>query len=96
MPINNKLPLQRFALLLTRPCCRLFSCRECFLREHGRTLVLITPAGLEEAFKQLSEPAQAPTLPPPPEGPPDVEQLRQALAVFEAYGLEFAVPPQQP
>ena len=61
-----------------------------------RTLVLITPAGLEEAFKQLSEPAQAPTPPPPPEGPPDVEQLRQALAVFEAYGLEFAVPPQRP
>jgi quercetin dioxygenase-like cupin family protein len=61
-----------------------------------RTLILITPAGLEEAFKQLSEPAQAPTLPPPPEGPPDVEQLRQALAVFEAYGLEFAMPPQQP
>ena len=61
-----------------------------------RTLVFITPAGLEEAFKRVSGPAQAPTLPPPPEGPPDAEQMRQVLAVFEEYGVEFAPPPQQP
>ena len=59
-----------------------------------RTLVLITPAGLEEAFKQLSEPAQSPTLPPPPQEPPDAEQMQQVLAVFEAYGVEFALPSQ--
>ena len=59
-----------------------------------RTLVLITPAGLEEAFKQLSEPAQSPTLPPPPQEPPDAEQMQQVLAVFEAYGIEFALPSQ--
>ena len=61
-----------------------------------RTLILITPAGLEEAFKQLSEPAQSPTLPPPPQEPPDTEQVQQVLAVFEAYGAAFALPPQQP
>ena len=59
-----------------------------------RTLVLITPAGLEEAFKQLSEPAQSPTLPPPPQEPPDAEQMQQVLGVFEAYGVEFALPSQ--
>ncbi len=60
-----------------------------------RVLAVITPAGLEEAFKQVSEPARAPTLPPPPEEPPDMEQMRQVLAVFEAYGAEFALPSQQ-
>lgn len=66
--------------------------------EHGfelktptvRALFLITPAGLEEAFKQLSEPAPSLTLPPPPEEPPDVEGT---MAVFEAHGVEFAPPP---
>ena len=60
-----------------------------------RTLVLITPAGLEEAFKQVSEPAQSSTLPPLPDEPPDMEQMQQMLAVFEAYGVEFALPPQE-
>ena len=66
--------------------------------EHGfelktptvRALFLITPAGLEEAFKQLSEPAPSLTLPPPPEEPPEVEGI---MAVFEAHGVEFAPPP---
>lgn len=56
----------------------------------ARALFLITPAGLEEAFKQLSEPAQGLTLPPPPEEPPDVEGM---VAIFEAYGVEFAPLP---
>ncbi len=41
----------------------------------GRALVMFTPAGLEEAFKQLGEPAQSASLPPPSEEPPDVEQM---------------------
>lgn len=61
-----------------------------------RTLVFITPAGLDEAFKRVSEPAQSATLPPPPEGPPDAEQMQQVLAVFEEFGVEFALPPQRP
>jgi len=55
-----------------------------------RALFLIAPAGLEEAFKQLSEPARALAPPPTPEEPPDVERV---VGVFEAYGLEFAPPP---
>lgn len=54
-----------------------------------RTLIVITPAGLEEAFKRLSEPAGSATLPPPPEEPPDIEQI---VALFNAYGVEFAPP----
>ena len=56
----------------------------------GRALIVITPAGLEEAFKQVSEPARAPTLPPPPEEAPDVEEI---LGLFSDYGVEFAPTP---
>jgi len=59
--------------------------------EQARALVILTPAGLEEAFKQLGEPAKSATLSPPNE-PPDVEEI---VAIFEAYGVEFAPPPQQ-
>ena len=62
--------------------------------EQVKVLILIAPAGLEEAFKQLSEPAESATLPPPPEAPPSMEQMQQVLAVFEAHGVEFALPPQ--
>ncbi len=58
----------------------------------ARALVVLAPAGLEEAFKQLGEPARSATLPPPPEGPPDLDEI---VAVFNAYGVEFAPPPQQ-
>ena len=58
----------------------------------ARALVLYTPAGIEEAFKQLGEPARSPTLPPPAKEPPDVEEI---VAVFNAYGVEFAPPPPQ-
>ncbi|MGH3145272.1 MAG: cupin domain-containing protein [Rubrobacter sp.] len=55
-----------------------------------RALFLITPAGLEEAFKHLSETARGLTLPPPPEEPPDVERM---VTIFGAHGVEFAPPP---
>ena len=58
----------------------------------ARALVIYTPAGLEEAFKQLGEPAQSPTLPPPPKEAPDLEKI---VAVFNAYGVEFAPPSPQ-
>jgi len=47
-----------------------------------RMLVLVTPGGFEEFFRPpgLSEPARELTLPPPPEGPPDVAAMVAALA----------------
>jgi uncharacterized RmlC-like cupin family protein len=58
--------------------------------EQAKALITIAPAGLEEAFKQVSEPARAPTLPPPPEEPPNIEEI---VALFGEYGVEFAPPP---
>src|SRR5215210_9020829 len=42
-----------------------------------RMLVLVAPGGFEEFFRdpQASEPARAAELPPPSEGPPDVEGI---------------------
>jgi quercetin dioxygenase-like cupin family protein len=58
----------------------------------ARALVLFTPAGIEEAFKQLGEPARSATLPPAPKEPPDVEKV---VSVFNAYGVGFAPPPTE-
>ena len=57
--------------------------------ETGRGLSLYTPAGIEEAFRELSEPAGALTLPPSPAGPPPDAVLARLIAVFRAYGVEF-------
>ena len=51
-----------------------------------RMLILLTPAGLEEYFKQFCTPAPALTLPPPAEVPyADVQKL---IAVASKYGIE--------
>lgn len=59
--------------------------------ETARAVILLTPGGLEEAFRTLSEPAPRPELPPVPAGPPDIERL---LRVFGEYGVMFPPPPQ--
>ncbi len=53
-----------------------------------RTLVLITPAGLEKFFEEVGEPVTDPSS--PPEGPPDIERL---VAVGRKHGIEMAPPP---
>ncbi len=68
--------------------------------EHGwelktptaKTLILIAPAGLEAIFKEFSEPAETPTLPPVPEGPPDMERMLPAL---ETLGITLVSPPSE-
>jgi mannose-6-phosphate isomerase-like protein (cupin superfamily) len=49
-----------------------------------------TPAGLDQWFFETGEPAQALTLPPPPDGAPDVEAI---VASLRAYGTETLGPP---
>ena len=60
-----------------------------------RKLVTLTPGGAEEHFRdpRFGEPARTPTLPPPPEGPPDVAAL---VADMERYGVEVVGPPGPP
>jgi hypothetical protein len=56
-------------------------------------LIVLAPGGPEEHFRdrRFSEPAR--TLPPPPEGAPDVAAL---VADMERYGVEVAGPPGPP
>lgn len=60
-----------------------------------RMLILLAPGGPEEHFRdpRFSEPAQALTLRPPAEGPPDVAAL---VADMKRYGVEVAGPPGPP
>ncbi len=51
------------------------------------------PAGLDEWFFETGVPAQALTLPPPPDGPPDVEAIVTSL---KAYGTDTLGPPPDP
>jgi hypothetical protein len=54
----------------------------------ARALMLLTPAGLESAFRELSTPtSQSSGLPPALEGPPPIAQM---LEVFGARGITFA------
>jgi quercetin dioxygenase-like cupin family protein len=51
-----------------------------------RLLFMLTPAGFEDMLMMMSEPAASRTLPPPPEGEPDMEQIQ---GLGKAYGIEM-------
>ncbi len=53
----------------------------------ARFLAMISPAGLENFFEEIGEPATDPSK--PPEGPPDVEKI---LATVPKYGVEIPPP----
>jgi Cupin domain len=60
-------------------------------QEPARCLGIVTPGGLaEKLLTGLGEPAKAETLPPPPEGPPDVERIAQ---IVSNYDTEMVLPP---
>lgn len=59
----------------------------------ARFLLVTEPAGFERFLRGLSEPAQAPTIPPPPDAPPDPAPLVAAAA---EYGIEILGPPGIP
>jgi quercetin dioxygenase-like cupin family protein len=54
-----------------------------------RVLVLYTPGGIDKFFAEAGEPAERRELPPPPDGPPDVERL---AAIAERYGMHIQTP----
>jgi len=60
-----------------------------------RMLIVLAPGGPEQHFRdpRFSEPARTLTLPPPPEGAPDVAAL---VADMERYGVEVVGPPGPP
>jgi quercetin dioxygenase-like cupin family protein len=58
--------------------------------EQVRILVLLTPAGLETFFKELSLPAPSMTLPPPAEIP--YSEIQKIMALASKFGFEI-VPP---
>ena len=51
-----------------------------------RMLFICTPGGFEDLIVDMSVPAGSRTLPPPPDGPPDMERV---AAVAEAHGCEL-------
>ena len=60
----------------------------------ARVLLMVTPGGLENAFKARGTPATSLELPPPPAAPPTAEQIAATVKFFaEQYGLVYA-PPQ--
>ena len=52
-------------------------------------LVVYTPGGVDRFFAEAGEPAAAPGLPPPPEGPSDLERLTSIAA---RYGMDIQQP----
>jgi quercetin dioxygenase-like cupin family protein len=58
--------------------------------EQLRTLTLLTPAGLEEWFKEFSVPAPAMTLPPVAEVPNS--EIQKMLAAAARFDIEFVLP----
>lgn len=54
--------------------------------EKLETLILLTPAGLENYFIEMSVPAKELQLPPLPHGPPDIKKL---VATASKYGVKF-------
>ena len=54
-----------------------------------RVLVTYSPGGIENFFAEAGEPAQSYELPPPPDGPPDIERL---IEIGKRYGMNIQLP----
>jgi quercetin dioxygenase-like cupin family protein len=60
--------------------------------EQVRILVMVSPAGAEQFFKECSVPAPSMTLPPLTETP--YSEIQKMMALAPSYGFEF-VPPKK-
>ncbi|MDP9461552.1 MAG: cupin domain-containing protein [Actinomycetota bacterium] len=56
----------------------------------ARLLALAIPGRFDRFVQATGRPAQAPTLPPPPDGPPDMARL---VAAAREHGMEVLGPP---
>ena len=56
----------------------------------ARLLGLALPGGFDRFVQETGRPAQSPTLPPPPEGPPDMPAL---IGAAREHGMEILGPP---
>jgi quercetin dioxygenase-like cupin family protein len=65
----------------------------CVESEEARFLALSTGSGFDRFFFATGEPAGALTLPPPPEGPPDIPAL---VAASAEHGVHLVGPPPAP
>ena len=60
--------------------------------ETARFVIVMTPSGLEEAFRECSRPAETLDLPPVPTGPPSPEDLARWNHAVESRGVGFSRP----
>ena len=61
--------------------------------EPARLLGIVTPGGLhEKMLAEIGEKAKAETLPPPPEGSPDMTEMETAMETALSYGTELLPP----
>lgn len=58
--------------------------------DRARMLVIVTPAGFEGFLRDTGTPAGDPGMPPPSDGPPNVDVL---LAAMTEHGIDFISPP---
>ncbi len=65
----------------------------CVESEEARFLALSTGSGFDRFFFATGEPAGTLTLPPPPEGPPDIPAL---VAASAEHGVHLVGPPPAP
>ncbi len=52
----------------------------------AEVLIHLSPGGFEEYFREMSEPAKELSIPPAPEGPPDVKRI---IETASRYGIVF-------
>jgi mannose-6-phosphate isomerase-like protein (cupin superfamily) len=64
--------------------------------EPARLLGIVTPGGMhEKMLAQIGEQAKTETLPPSPEGPPDMADMEKAMEKALRYGTELLPPSGQ-
>src|SRR4028118_1962894 len=51
----------------------------------ARLLFILSPAGMEGGIREMGEPARTPTIPPPPEEPPDEAEMGRLMSIADRH-----------